>query len=119
MRNVLVGVVAVFAVSLALTAAAQQTPAKLEPLPEAAPAPPEIANDAELQAALQAQVKQLQRENQTVEEYRSNGRLRFVRVTPQHGRSYYLIADAANGGFVRRDSLDSGLKVPMWVLFSF
>lgn len=119
MRHVLVGTVAAFAVSLALTAAAQQAPAKLEPLPEAAPAPPEIANDAELQAALEAQVKRLQRDNQTIEEYRANGRLRMLKVTPQHGHPYYLIADAANGGFVRRDSLDSGLKVPMWVLFSF
>lgn len=116
MRHILATTLAAFAVSLALTATAQQAPApKLEPLPEAPPAPPEIADDPELQP----QITTIQRENETIEEYRVNGRLSMVKVTPRHGRPYYLIADAANGGFVRRDSLDSGLKVPMWVLFSF
>jgi hypothetical protein len=120
MRAILATVIAAFAVSLALTAAAQPSPPpKLEPVPEAAPPPPEIADDTELQAALEAQLKELQRANQTVVEYRHNGRLSMVKVTPQHGHPYYLLADAANGGFIRRDSLDSGLKVPMWVLFSF
>jgi hypothetical protein len=29
------------------------------------------------------------------------------------------IANGADGTFIRRDSLDSGIKVPMWLLFSF
>ena len=117
MRSILATTVAAFAVSLALTAAAQKPPAspKLEPLPEAPPPPPEIANDPELQA----QVTTIERENETVEEYRVNGRLNMIKVTPRHGHPYYLIANAARGGFVRYDSLDSGLKVPLWVLFSF
>ena len=113
--------VAAFAVSLALTAAAQQAspPPKLEPLPETAPAPPEIASDSELQAKLEAKAADLERQKQTVEEYRVNGRLSMIKVTPQHGRPYYLIADATRGGVIRLDSLDSGLKVPMWVLLTF
>ena len=121
MRLVLASMVAALAVSLALTAAAQQVapqappPPKLEPLPEAEPPPPEIAADPELQP----QVTTTERENETIEEYRVNGRLNMVKVTPRHGRPYYLIPNNAKGGFVRYDSLDSGLKVPMWVLFSF
>jgi hypothetical protein len=120
MRQILATLVAVSAVSLALTAAAQtvQTvppPPQLEPLPEAPPAPPEIANDPELAP----QVTTIKRDNETIEEYRVHGQLTMIKVTPRHGQSYYLVADAANGGFIRRDSLDSGLKVPLWVLFSF
>jgi len=117
MRQFLASVVVALAVSMALTAAAQQAPAppKLEPLPEAEPAPPEIAADPELQP----QVTTIQRENETIEEYRVNGRLNMVKVTPRHGQPYYLIPNSAKGGFVRYDSLDSGLKVPQWVLFSF
>jgi hypothetical protein len=115
MRQVLLTVVAVLAVSLALTAAAQvPPPPKLEPLPEAPPAPPEIANDPELEP----QVTIVRREKETIEEFRVHGRLTMIRVTPQHGRPYYLIA-TADGSFVRRDSLDTGLKVPLWVLFTF
>jgi len=42
----------------------------------------------------------------------------MIKVTPRHGRPYYLVADS-EGAFWRRDSLDTGLRVPMWVLFSF
>jgi hypothetical protein len=116
MRQTVMTVVAAFAVSLALTATAQKLPPpKLEPLPEPPPVPPEIANDPELEA----QVTIVRRENETIEEFRVNGRLTMLRVTPQHGRPYYLIANAADGSFVRRDSLDTGLRVPLWVLFTF
>jgi hypothetical protein len=117
MRLIAATFIAAAAASLALTAAAQTAPPppKLEPLPEAPPPPPEIANDAELSP----EVTTVERENETIEEYRVHGRLTMVKVTPRHGHAYYLIADASNGGFIRRDSLDSGLKVPLWVLFSF
>ena len=50
---------------------------------------------------------------------RVKGELRYVRVTPRHGRPYFLIPDVNGATFIRRESLDSSLKVPMWVLFSF
>ena len=117
MRHTSNTVFTAFAFCLALTAFAQPAPPppKLEPLPEPPPAPPEIAGDPELEA----QVTIVRRENETIEEFRVNGRLTMVKVTPRHGRPYYLVADGASGSFVRRDSLDSGLRVPLWVLFSF
>ena len=117
MRHTPATVVAAFALSVALTAFAQKAPPppKLEPLPEAPPTPPEIAADPELEP----QVTIIRRENETIEEFRVNGRLTMVKVTPVHGRPYYLVAEGANGSFVRRDSLDTGLRVPLWVLFSF
>lgn len=116
MRQILATMIFAIAVSLALTAAAQTAPPppKLEPLPEAAPAPPAVAADPELKP----QVTTIERKDETVEEYRVNGKLRMVKVTPRHGHAYYLLANA-NGGFVRYDSLDSGLKVPLWLLYSF
>ena len=85
---------------------AQQTPPKLEPLPEA---------DTELEP----QVTITRREGETVEEARVNGKLMWVKVTPTHGRPYFLIPDAGGHTYIRRDSLDTGLKVPLWVLFTF
>jgi hypothetical protein len=92
-----------------------QPPPPLEPLPEPEPPPPEIANDPELEP----QVTIVRGDKETHEEYRVGGRLMWVKVTPQHGRPYYLVAEGPNGAFVRRDSLDSGLRVPMWLLFSW
>ncbi|MEO8741024.1 MAG: DUF2782 domain-containing protein [Casimicrobiaceae bacterium] len=96
-------------------AATALPPPPLDPLPEPEPAPPEIASDAELQA----EIKVYHRDQEMIEEHRVSGRLTWIKVTPQHGRPYFLVADGPNGGFVRRDSVDTGLRVPMWLLFSF
>jgi Protein of unknown function (DUF2782) len=102
--------------AFALNAAAQKTPpANLEPLPEAPPIAPEIASDPDLEP----QITVIRRATETIEEYRVGGRLTMIKVTPKAGRPYYLVADDADGSWIRRDSLDTGLKVPMWLLFSF
>ena len=54
-----------------------------------------------------------------VEEFRMNGKLYMLKVTPPHGVSYYLIDNQGDGKWSRQDSRDSGLRVPMWVLGTF
>ena len=51
-----------------------------------------------------------------VEEYRINGRLYMIRVTPQVGPPYYLIDEEGHGRFVRRNGFDKGLVIPTWVI---
>jgi Protein of unknown function (DUF2782) len=115
MRLHLPGFLLIAAFAWVLDAAAQKAPPpKLEPVPEPPP-PPEVAADPDLQP----QVTIIQRENETIEEYRVNGRLTMIKVTPRHGRPYFLVAEGVNGAFVRRDSLDSGLRVPLWLLYEF
>jgi hypothetical protein len=41
------------------------------------------------------------------------------KVTPPHGVSYYLIDHGGDGQWVRQDSKDAGLRVPMWVIGTF
>jgi hypothetical protein len=96
-------------------AQAPPPPPALEPLPEPQPAPPEIANDPDIEP----QVTVIRRDKETVEEYRLGGRLVWVKVSPRVGPVYYLVPEGPNGAFVRRDSLDSGLRVPMWLIFTF
>ncbi len=92
-----------------------QQPPKLEPLPEPPPAPPGYAPD----PALEPQVTILRRGEDKVEEYRVNGKLYAIKVTPPHGVPYFLVDERGDGSMVRRDSLDSGLRVPQWVIHSF
>jgi len=94
---------------------AAQAPAKTEPLPQPPPPPPEFIGDPDLEP----QVTIVRRPTETIEEYRVNGRLTMIKVMPKSGRPYYLVANGADGTFIRRDSLDTGVKVPMWLLFSF
>jgi hypothetical protein len=98
---------------LALPAAAQNRPADLQPVPE--PPPPPGQTD----PSLEPQVTITKRGADKVEEYRMNGRLYMLKVTPPHGTPYYLIDNRGDGVWSRRDSLDSGLRVPQWVIHSF
>ena len=56
---------------------------------------------------------------QTVEEFRSHGKLYMIKISPKYGKPYYLIDDRGDGKFARQESLDSGLRVPQWVILKF
>jgi len=84
-------------------------PAKLEALPE-------VGGDVELEP----QVTIIRKESETIEEARVNGKLMWIKVTPRHGKAYYLIPRGDDfAGYVRREIGESGLRVPMWVLLEF
>lgn len=89
-------------------------PPNLIALPEA-PDSPGIQND----PALEPQITIIKRGTDQVEEFRIKGRLYMVKITPAHGKSYYLIDHKGDGQFSRQDHLDSGVRVPQWVLFKF
>lgn len=93
--------------------AADAAPPATEPLPEIPP-PPNVED-----ADLGPQVTITQRDRETVEEARVNGIIVWIRVTPRHGRPYYLIPTGGGSTYIRRDSFDTGLKVPLWVLFTW
>ena len=100
--------VVALAMDTAFAQAAPPPPPTLEPLQEA-------GGDVELEP----QVTITKKNGETIEEARANGRLLWIKVTPSHGRPYFLIPDSSDFGFIRRDSFDTGLKVPMWLLFTF
>jgi hypothetical protein len=79
------------------------------------PPMPDVASDPELEP----QVTIIRRETDTVEEVRVGGELRYVKVTPRVGPAYYLVPNGNGQSFLRYDSLDFGLKTPMWLLFSW
>lgn len=106
--------IALFAFCLLAASSAQaQQPARLEPLPDIPPPPGMV--DAELEP----QVTIVQRGEDRVEEYRVKGRLYLIKVTPPHGKSYYLLDTKGNGLFVRHDDLSPNFQVPMWVIVEF
>jgi hypothetical protein len=55
-----------------------------------------------------------------IEEYRVKGKLYMQRVTPKGGRPYILMDHKGDGTFMRQDNpLDTGVRVPQWVLLEF
>lgn len=72
------------------------------------------------EAVLEPDVTIRRRGEDTVEEYRLNGRLYMVKITPSIGPSYYLIDNDGNGLFDKHMSqVYEDFKVPQWVLFSW
>ena len=93
--------------------AQQGRPPKLEPLPEAPP-PPVIRDGAD-----NPRVTIKPQEGDKVEEVRDAGRVVMIKVTPPHGVPYYLVDTLGTGSWTRRDSLDSGVRVPQWTIKTF
>jgi hypothetical protein len=113
------GLIVFCASALAAVAYAQPAPPPAPAKPPAAvplpPPMPDIAGDPDLEP----QVTIIRRETETVEEVRVNGELRYVKVIPRFGLPYYLVPSGNGQTFLRYDSLDFGLKTPMWLLFSW
>ncbi len=90
-----------------------QQPPKLEPLPEIPP-PPGVSSDQPGEPAVRIQPSG----GDQVEEQLIDGR-RVVRVTTPAGQEYYLIEDLGDGQGLRNESLDRGVRVPLWVIRRF
>ena len=103
--------VALFCLSLSAYATQPEPPAKAE-----APPPPPMNMD---EPAGEPQVTITKQTDLTVEEYRSGGKLYMIKITPKHGAPYYLVDDLGDGKFVRQESLDSGFRVPRWIIKRF
>ena len=92
---------------------AQPRPPKLEPLPEPPPPPPLPSGPDEPRVRIPVQ------EGDKVEEVREGGRVVMLKVTPKNGKPYYLVDTGGNGNWMRRDSLDDGVRVPMWPIHTW
>lgn len=95
--------------------AAESAPGNLEPLPP----PPAISPGPDETVSDEPEVTITRQAEQTIEEYRVGGKLYMIKITPKHGKPYYLVDDKGDGKFARQESLDSGLRVPRWVIRNF
>lgn len=95
--------------------AAKPVPDNLEPLPP----PPAFSAGTDESAVDEPEVTIIKQTEQTVEEFRVGGKLYMIKITPKHGKPYYLVDDRGDGKFARQESLDSGLRVPRWIIRSF
>lgn len=91
-------------------------PADLQPLPAVPPPPPGMEA---FDAALEPQVTIIRNEKETREEFRANGKLYMVKVTPTVGKPYYLVDLQGEGNFVQSDMVGPLTRPPMWVIHSW
>jgi len=98
--------------------AAQFAPAPIPPIPD--PVAPRAVEDLPpppQQEQVEPEVTIVERANYTAEEYRINGRLFKVKITPTSGPAYYLIDMDGDGALETRRHEADNLQVPHWILF--
>jgi len=90
------------------------TPANALPLEEV-PSPPKVTDG---EALDEPEVTIRKKGKDTIEEYRINGELYMMKVTPEHGVPYYLHKEDQDGGWVNAGP-NKPLSVPKWIIFRF
>ena len=116
MRTVLALVLLAATLDAFAQSGARARPPGTAPLDEPPPPPPIVQTD----PALEPQVTVRTEGDQTIQEYRVNGKVYMQRVTPKHGRPYVLMDHKGDGTFSKQDNtLDNGNRVAQWVLLEF
>ncbi|BBL69942.1 DUF2782 domain-containing protein [Methylogaea oryzae] len=88
--------------------------------PEAVPEQPDLPAPVQNGENIEPDITIVKRGKDTIQEYRVNGKLYMVKIIPSIGPAYYLLDTDGDGNMdVRRSNLESGLKTPQWVLFSW
>jgi len=92
---------------------AKEPPPNLEPLEEIPP--PKISGDAD---PGEPEITIIKKETETVEEYRINGQLYMIKVTPANGVPYYLHKEDQDGEWVNSGPI-APMSIPKWTIFRF
>ncbi len=80
-------------------------------------APPATPSE-RAQEQIEPEVSIIQRDGKTIEEYRVNGRLYMIKITPKGAPAYYLIDTDGDGSLDSRPSeIEPDLLIPSWILF--
>ncbi len=102
-----------------------QQPDNLVPLPEIPEypsteegngLPPELGLDPSLEPEITIREG---KDKTMIEEYRVNGELYIIKITPRIGKPYYLLNRRSAAGMPHRGDMDSGVSVPMWQIYRF
>lgn len=91
----------------------KELPKNLEPLEDIPP--PKITGEADPD---EPEVTIIKKETETVEEYRINGQLYMIKVTPAHGVPYYLHKEDQNGEWINSGPIQP-MSIPKWTIFRF
>jgi hypothetical protein len=93
---------------------AAEPPKDLQPLEDIPP--PAMSKEGE--SVDEPQVTIIKKGGDTIEEYRINGQLYMMKVTPKSGVPYYLHKEDQDGGWIN-DGPNKPLIIPKWTIFRF
>lgn len=91
------------------------------PLDQVQPEPPPLPEKLNPNESLVPEVRIVRREREIVQEYRLNGALTMVQITPLDGGPSYYIVDTDGDGVVdtRTTDIETGVKPVLWRIYSW
>lgn len=85
-----------------------------------APLPPDLPDPLQSGQPIEPEVTIIRRDDALIEEYRLNGRMYMVKVSPKIGKPYFLVDRDGDGQMeARMSEIYDDFVVPQWVLFSW
>ena len=81
--------------------------------------PPVIPEPLQSGESIEADINIIQKNDRTIEEYRANGRLYMVKVTPAVGPVYYYVDTDGDGSLETKRHDLAGDMVPNWVVLEW
>lgn len=67
----------------------------------------------------QPEVRIIRKKDTVIEEYRVNGRVRFVKITPSSGNPYYLVDTDGDGKLETREDNFTNPPINQWILLQW
>ena len=65
------------------------------------------------------EVRIIRKDDTVIEEYRVNGRVRFVKITPSRGNPYYMVDTDGDGVLETRDDNFANPPINQWILLEW
>jgi len=88
--------------------------------PSAVPEPPDIPLPIQSGEEMQPDITITRKGQDTVQEYRRNGKLYMIKVIPQIGPAYYMMDTNGDGQMdVKRNDMDRNSEINKWLLFEW
>ena len=84
---------------------------------ESVPTIPDEAEDS--RNIPEPEVRIIRKKDTVIEEYRVNGRLRFVKITPSSGSPYYMVDTDGDGVLETRDDNFTNPPINQWILLKW
>ena len=67
----------------------------------------------------QPEVRIIRKKDTVIEEYRVNGHLRFIKITPSSGNPYYMVDTDGDGILETRDDNFANPPINQWILLQW
>jgi hypothetical protein len=88
--------------------------------PAAVPEPPELPLPVQSGEEMEPDITITRKGEDMIQEYRRNGKLYMIKITPQIGPAYYMMDTNGDEQMdVRKNDMDKNTNINMWHLFDW